>query len=153
MSGRTWLGIELETRVRTRLMDNNITQALLARRLGVSEKHVSRVLRGHDDGSLIFWDAMLRMSGYPKTSTERGNRRSETNNLPLGPKMRIQPEHCAMYLASTDDYCKRKPAWRPANIAMIANEWFCKPHARDIAVAEGTWGVYRSGERVEEIPV
>lgn len=57
---------ELSSRVRANLAAQGLSQADLARRLDVSQKHVSRVLNGHDDGSIPFWDAMLRESAPPK---------------------------------------------------------------------------------------
>ncbi len=57
-----------------------------------------------------------------------------------------------MYLAREDDYCQRKALWRPASIPMNPDWWFCKQHAKQIAQEEGTYGVYRQGGEVEEIP-
>src|SRR5690349_15167443 len=66
---------ELAVRVRARLTENGLTQAVLARRVGATEKHVSRVLNGRDDGSIPFWDALIRESGYEREPDEPGNRR------------------------------------------------------------------------------
>lgn len=69
------LALELADKVRAGLRMNKRTQAMLARRVGATEKHVSRVLTGHDDGSVPFWDAMLREAwAAPDPDLDRGNR-------------------------------------------------------------------------------
>lgn len=69
------LARELADKVRAGLRVNRRTQAMLARRVGVSQKHVSRVLTGYDDGSVPFWDAMLREAwAAPDPELDKGNR-------------------------------------------------------------------------------
>lgn len=68
------LSIELSNKVRTGLRMNRLTQAMLARRVGATEKHVSRVLNGLDDGSIPFWDALLREAWRAREEGEKGNR-------------------------------------------------------------------------------
>lgn len=69
--------------------------------------------------------------------------------------------HCQMYLMNDSDrrrderFCKRPGHWRPANIPMMPDEWFCKFHARQIAQREGMYGIYRIDNlmHVEELPL
>lgn len=59
---------------------------------------------------------------------------------------------CSMYL-DTDEFCDRLGVWRPANIPMTSDEWFCKQHAVFLARREGMYGVYHRDRRafVEEL--
>jgi ParB-like chromosome segregation protein Spo0J len=50
-------------RILTALADQDVTQAVLARRLGVTEKHVSRVLLGRAGLSFDLADRMLAALG------------------------------------------------------------------------------------------
>lgn len=69
--------------------------------------------------------------------------------------------HCQMYLMNDSDsrrderFCKRGGHWRPANIPMRSEDWFCKHHARKIAEREGVYGIYRIDDQsyVEELPL
>ena len=76
------LAVELSGRVRAEMVTSGITQAMLARRVGASAKHVNRVLNGHDDGSLPFWDAMLREAARPRELGEYGNQPAAPSNEP-----------------------------------------------------------------------
>jgi hypothetical protein len=67
------LALDLERKVRAGLHANRMTQAMLARRVGATEKHVSRVLNGYDDGSIPFWDALLRESWRALDEHDYGN--------------------------------------------------------------------------------
>jgi transcriptional regulator with XRE-family HTH domain len=53
----------LATVVRSALSEDGATQSDLARHLGVSQKHVSRLLNGRDEGSLSQWSRMLDLCG------------------------------------------------------------------------------------------
>ena len=53
---------DVRAQVRRNLDRTGQTQRALAARAGVTEKHVSRVLRGHDEGSFALWDVLLRES-------------------------------------------------------------------------------------------
>lgn len=52
------------------------------------------------------------------------------------------------------EYCDKPAAWRPANIPMRPEEWFCREHAVLIAEREGVYGIYSRDRQdvVEEIP-
>jgi transcriptional regulator with XRE-family HTH domain len=62
MKGGT-LHAALSMVVRQALDEDGATQADLARHLGVSQKHVSRLLNGRDEGSLLLWSRMLDLLG------------------------------------------------------------------------------------------
>lgn len=49
--------------VRSGLNDIGVSQAALARELGVSEKHISLVLNGRAAAKVETWDKMLRLVG------------------------------------------------------------------------------------------
>jgi transcriptional regulator with XRE-family HTH domain len=58
LSERTNLHRDLSAAVRRAANEADMTQALLATRAGLSEKHVSRMLKGRDVGTLDAWDRL-----------------------------------------------------------------------------------------------
>lgn len=49
--------------VREALQTQGMSQAKLARRIGVTEKHVSQMLTGAIDGKIVLWVAMAKVLG------------------------------------------------------------------------------------------
>lgn len=80
----TPLQTELINRVLHNLERNPTTQKTLAHNAGITDKHLTRLLKGHDEGRLKTWQKILDASNTPPTekpppeadkTSNRGNSR------------------------------------------------------------------------------
>lgn len=55
------------------------------------------------------------------------------------------------YLLDSDELCRRPALWRPANLPMAKDEWYCRQHAVEIADRVGTYGIYQQDGPVFEL--
>ena len=63
----------LMAEVKAGLSEMRLPQAWLAHKAGYSEKHVSQMLTGQAEGSLVAWEALLAVVGrWPLTHPIRG---------------------------------------------------------------------------------
>jgi transcriptional regulator with XRE-family HTH domain len=58
---------QLTKAVRQGLIERGWSQAELARRAGISEKHLSQMLKGRTEGSLSMWDQLLTILAEGRT--------------------------------------------------------------------------------------
>jgi transcriptional regulator with XRE-family HTH domain len=63
---------EIRERVRLELMRRDITQTAIAARVGVSRQHLSRMLRGHEDGRVDTWRRILNELGLELRAVPKG---------------------------------------------------------------------------------